>query len=320
MKNVIIVTLAAVGLAACTSKPTQEYRNPSSFGDSVSTISGAAWDLSGNVINASINSSEVLWDSSKKIATSKHIFRTSADSVSDLSAIGWGVSQDSSAFVIVSKDEVSKAFAPSVGYVVTTSGHIFEAALDASRTAIGVSVDLAKGSKDAIVRVGDFVVGSVQVSTDAIQDAALWTSEKSGKAARWSLDKSGELKTASGRIIGHVVDESGKVVSFVLDKSRKILLTSKDVSVAVIHGSSHSFKQLASDVRDALTTSKDVSVDSVKWSANKTVVTFKFSIRGSVRVYTFITNSLKKLLHSETEQRAGTTPASGAGTSGTSGY
>lgn len=310
MKRLLVVSMAVIGLAACTSTP--DYRKPSNFSDSVTNSYEASLNLSGTVVNASVAVSKVSVNGSQKISAGlSDILGASADVVKDVAIIGWGVSRDSSAVVIASASEASKVLHASANQVITTSGNIFQASLNGSKTAVGVSVELAKDSSQAVVKVGGYVVGFVKLSADTVSDAALWTSEKTSNAAAWSVDKTGQLIHSSSRVIGYVVDASGHVVSFVLDKSDKILTVTSDASVAVIHSSGDALSSLANEVKQGLKSSGNAISATIKFSAQKTLIVLQWSAGGVSKVSKFLSNSIRDILHSAPEVRP--TPGSSSG-------
>lgn len=315
MKRLFIVSLAVIGLAACTSNPYKpaavEPRKPSNLGgasaDSVSNVSDASVGFAANTIHASINVSKVVSNAAEDVAASDNgilgPFSTSAKASAQIAVIGWDVSKKASILVVTSASETSKLAQASVNQVVTTSGEIFNASVDASKTAIRVSVDLAEGSKDLIVYAGKSVVGTVKLSAKGVSDVAQWTSDKSVNAVTWSVDKFGRLYTGSKEVVGSVLDTSGDVVTFVLDKSGKILTIASDVSVAVVQGSGNLISDLA---KDAASASKDASkflVGTVVSSAQKSVVYVKWSGHQSGQSSKFVFNSIRNLLHSTPEER-----------------
>lgn len=325
MKNMIIATLAIVGLSACShnSPKTADHRSPSGFGipGSLEKSSDASIDFSGSVIHTSVNVSKAAFQGSKKVSQGlADILSATPGAIKDIAIVGWGVSRDSSAVVITSANEastaLSKAVAGSTRFVVTTSGQIIEASVDISRDAIEVSVDLAKDSSEAIVRVGGYVVGSVKVSAIAVKDAALWTSGKVGAASAWSLDKSGKLIhksiDLSGKVLGPVFDASGKAIAFVVDQSGNLLTISKDVSVAVFHGSVGAFKGIVAGVKGGLKGSANFISGTIEFSAEKTLIVIKWSANGVEKVSKFISNSVHDIIQSTPEVRGSSAAAAGS--------
>lgn len=312
MKRLFIVSLAVVGLAACTSNPYKsgvaDPRKPSNaVSDSVANVSDASLGLASETIHASINVSKVSTNASEDIVASDNgilgPFSTSGSASKDIAIIGWHVSKKAAAVVVVSASEASKLVQASVNQVITTSGDILNASVDSSKTAIGVSVDLAKGSKDLIVKVGKFTLGTVRLSADTASKVADWTSDKTVGAVNWSVDKSGKLYHSSKNVVGDVLDTSGDVITFVLDKSGKILTVASDVSVAVVKGSGQLISDLAKDAASASVKAGKFLVGEVVSSAQKSVVYVKWSGHQSSRASKFVFNSSRNLLHSTPEDR-----------------
>lgn len=331
MKRLFIVSLAVIGLAACTSNPYKpaavEPRKPSNLGgasaDSVSNVSDASVGFAANTIHASINVSKASSKAGEDIAASDNgilgPFSASANASKEIAIIGWDLTKKASTLVVVSAGEASKLSQATVNQVITTSGEIFHASVDASKTAVGVSVELAEGSKDLIVKVGKFTLGTVKLSADTASKVADWTSEKSVSAVNWSVDKSGKLYHGSKEVVGNVLDTSGDVITFVLDKSGKILTVASDVSVAVVKGSGNLISDLAKDAASASKDARKFLVGTVVSSAQKSVVYVKWSGHKSIQASKFVFNSIRNLLHSTPEERPSVTvPGSSAAAPGAS--
>jgi len=341
MKRLLIVSLAVVGLAACSSNPYKpaavEPRKPSSStSDSLANVSDAAIGLAGETIIASVNVSKVSKNASEDIATSDNgilgPFSTSVNASKDVAIIGWGVSKKASAVVVVAAIETSKLVKASVNQVITTSGEILTASVNDSKTAIGVSVefsqDAIRESKDLIVKVGKFTLGTVKLSATTASKVADWTSDKVSDAVDWSVDSSGRLYHGSKDVVGDVLDTSGEVVQFVLEGSNnaaiasgKILTVASDVSVAVVKGSGNLISDLAKDSASASKKAGHFLVGKVVSSAQKSVVYVKWSGRQSSRASKFVFTSIPNLLHATPEDRPDssvTAPGSSAAAPGSS--
>jgi hypothetical protein len=309
MKRIILSTLASLGFAACTTSPTYtaktiEPRNPSSFADVSEASANSVGSALAGSSQVSINVSESGLNESKKISEGLwDILKGSASASKDVAIIGWGASKESSAIVVASANEVSRLAIGAGKFVVTTSGHIFEASVDASNSAIGVSVDVANGVSHAVVRVGSFILGEVQLSAAAASDISAWSVNKSADGIRWSVNSSGELLTGSGKVIGYVVDTSGRVIHFALDKSGKLLRISGDASVAVIHGSSDAVSTSAQAAKNGLKASAKFVAATITVSAQGSLVVLNWSVDGSRASSRFVTNSLKHLLYAAPEKR-----------------
>lgn len=349
MKRLLIVSLAVVGLAACSSNPYKpavvDPRKPSSStSDSIANVSDAALGLTSETIHASINVSKVSTNASEDIVASDNgilgPFSTSANASKEIAIIGWGVSKKASALVVVSASETSKLAKASVNQVITTSGDILQASVNASRTAIGVSVELSQDavelsrtgidkSVDLIVKVGKFTLGTVKLSATTASKVAKWTSETTSTAvsdaASWSVTASGKLFHGSEHLVGEVLDTSGDVVQFVLEGSNnaavasgKILTVASDVSVAVVKGSGNLISELAKDSASASKQAGQFLIGTVVSSAQKSVVYVKWSGRQSSRASKFVFNSIRNLLHSTPEDRPVVVPGSSAAAPGAS--
>lgn len=312
MKRLFIVSLAVVGLASCTSNPYKpvavEPRKPSNaVSDSVANVSDASLGLASETIHASINVSKVSTNTSEDVVASDNgilgPFSASGNASKDIAIIGYHVSKKAAALVVVSASETSKLVQSSVNQVITTSGDIFHASVDASKSAIGVSVELAQDSKDLIVNVGKFTLGTVKLSADTASKVATWTSDKTVSAGNWSVNKSGKLYHSSKDFVGDVLDTSGDVITFVLDKSENILTIGSEVSVAVVKGSGKLISDLAKDSASASKKAGKFLVGTVVSSAQKSVVYVKWSGNQSSRASKFVFNSIRNLLHSTPEDR-----------------
>ena len=314
MKRLVIVSLAIAGLASCTSNPYKpvENRNPNSaVSDSVANTSDAALGLASETIHASIAVSKISKNASEDVAASDNgvlgPFSTSANASKDIAIVGWDVSKKASAVVVVSASEVSKLSQAGINQIVTSSGEVLTASVNASRTAIGVSVefsqDAIRESKDLIVKVGKFTLGTVKLSANTASKVATWTSDKTSDAVNWSVDQSGRLYHSSKDAVGDVLDTSGDVVQFIVDGSGKILTVGSDVSVAVVKGSGNLISELAKDAKSASVKTGKFLSGKVVSSAQKSVVYVKWSGKQSLNASKFVFNSIRNLLHSTPEER-----------------
>lgn len=330
MKRLFIVSLAVIGLAACTSNPYKpasvEPRKPSGLGavsaNSVENVSGAALEAAGDTVVGSLTVSQISGNASGDIAASDNgilgPFSTSANASQDIALIGSHVGGKSVTLVVVAASEtgkVSNAVAGEISQVVTNSGLIFSAAVDESKQAIGVSVDFSKEklkkSGELIVNIGGQLLGVVKLSSDKAKEISEWTpdTEKKEGFSNWSVDKSGNLYYHSKGIVGVVKDTSGDVVKFILKNGGELLTISKNVVVGSVVGSGRLISEIA--VASAKSQPSQYISGKVVSSAQGSVAYVTWSGRNAVSVTKFVFASIRTLLHSKPVERP-VSPAPGS--------
>ncbi len=300
MKKFLATSIASISLVACTTNPTMtsnaDHRNPAFFRESSEAVVASA----NNAVHASVEFSQGSVEGSKQVSQSLwNSLKSSVNTAKDVAIVGWFYSREASGIVLASIEDASEFSTRQANRAITASGEVFEASVDASRSAIGVSVEVIKDSGKVIVRSGKFILGQLENSIDFSKDAAIWSGDQSANAARWSVDKSGQLIHSSGKVFGFVVDQSKKVVGFALDKSGKILTFSYKASVAVVHGTSEGISSIAQAVKEGLVDSSNFITAQVIVSGKNTVMVLKWSARGVNHSWRVFSNEISKIIHSE---------------------
>lgn len=288
MRNIIVSAIAVLGLAACSSAPYQPYDGRVPAGVS-NDVSASIKDSAAAVGQVSLNSLEYSADGLRLVSNSV-VDLTKAGS--NLAVAGVGVSRDVATIVFEAgrgaSQSTSAAARRAGDFIVTTGGKVIhfsekvgKSALNSSKTAVGVSVEVTEvflgASKTASVIVWDaskvVVIGSLVVSGRAAEKLLDWAK----RGARFSLDVSGNLVHESGEVLGQVWDGSKHAVGFVVDASGKILTFSADKSVQILTSTSEGVKDLAKAIWGGLKTSGHFSVEVTKASIQGSAVILKAS-------------------------------------------
>lgn len=191
----------------------------------------------------------------------------------------------------VDSKTASSAIAQSMDRVVTKSGDIFEASLNGSRTLMNVSVQAGKDSKDALVTVGNKLLGKLKAAPEWSVDRSNDIAQFSKDAGQFSMDAAGDIYDSSKKKIGHAIDFSGKAVDFLQEKSGKFYTESKASTIVVLNASGDAMTKFSND----FATSTGQIVVELKASGRASAIVITDSANKS---YLYVTKPLNKILES----------------------